>query len=67
MDQKIWEIRKPSEPTEKSEQNQINTLIYMMGDTANDIFQSFCMSEKDECKYDQVEAKLRTISPRRKT
>ena len=35
---------------EKSEESQINTLIYTMGSKADDIFQSFNLSTEDQKK-----------------
>ena len=44
----------PQGLTEKSEESQINTLIYAMGSKADDIFQSFNLSIEDQEKYDTV-------------
>jgi len=38
----------------KSEESQINTLIYKMGSKADDILQSFNLSDEDQKKYDTV-------------
>ena len=38
----------------KSEETQINTLIYSMGDKAEDILQSFALSEENAKKYSVV-------------
>ncbi len=35
----------------KSEETQVNTLIYSMGDKADDIMRSFDLSEDDKKKY----------------
>lgn len=40
--------------TSKSEEEQVNTLIYFMGDTADDILLSFGLSAADQKKYDPV-------------
>ena len=36
---------------EKSEETQINTLVYSMGDKAEDLLQTFALSEEDVKKY----------------
>lgn len=38
----------------KDEESQVNTLIYAMGDTADDILRSFGLSEGDKKKYKPV-------------
>ena len=38
----------------KSEETQINTLIYSMGDKAEDILQSFTLSDEEAKKYSVV-------------
>jgi hypothetical protein len=42
----------------KSENAQVNTLIYSMGDKADDILHSFNLSEADSKKYATVKAKF---------
>ena len=42
----------------KSQESQINTLIYTMGDRADDIFLSFQLSDEDQKKYDVVLGKF---------
>ena len=42
----------------KSQESQINTLIYTMGDQADDIFLSFQLSDEDQKKYDIVLGKI---------
>ena len=42
----------------KDEPNQIYTLIYSMGDRADDIFQTFALTEEEEKKYDTVIGKF---------
>ena len=43
---------------EKPEEAQVNTLIYTMGDAADDILRSFRLSEADSKKYDTVKSKF---------
>ena len=40
--------------TEKSEETQINTLIYSTGDKAEDLLQTFSLSQEDAKKYSKV-------------
>ena len=42
----------------KSEEAQVNTLIYTMGAEADDIFQSFGLSEEDKKNYETVKSKF---------
>ena len=51
-------FRQASGLVEKSEENQVNTLIYSMGDDADDIFQAFKLSVEDMKKYDTVKGKF---------
>ena len=51
-------FRVASELNKKPENTQISTLIYSMGDEADDILSSFTMSDDDREKYDAVEAKF---------
>ena len=51
-------FRVASELNKKPENTQISTLIYSMGDEANDILSSFTMSDDDREKYDAVKAKF---------
>ena len=44
--------------SEKSEEAQVNTLIYCMGDQADDILHSFKLSVKNAKKYDVVKEKF---------
>ena len=39
-------------------ESQVNTLIYSMGDKADDILQSFTLSDEDLKKYDTVKQKF---------
>ena len=47
-------FRKASGLTNKDEEAQVNTLIYTMGDDAEDILCSFRLSEADSKNYDSV-------------
>ena len=51
-------FRKASGLEEKAEEAQVNTLIYSMGDEADDILRSFHMSEADSKKYTEVRQKF---------
>ena len=51
-------FRQASGLVEKSEEAQVNTLIYCMGDEADDILRSFKLSEEDSKKYSTVKAKF---------
>ena len=42
----------------KGEEVQVNTLIYAMGEEAEDILRSFALSEEDKKKYQPVTAKF---------
>ena len=44
--------------TEKSDEAQVNTLIYCMGDKADDILRSFKLSADDSKKYSVVNEKF---------
>ncbi len=44
-------FRQASGLVAKDELNQVNTLIYSMGDRADDIFRSFGLSETNQKKY----------------
>ena len=59
-------FRQSSELGDKSEENQINTLIYSMGDTADDIYQLFRLSAEDARKYDRVKAKFEEYFTKKK-
>ena len=43
---------------EKADEMQVNTLIYSMGDEADDILRSFALSDDDRKKYQPVTAKF---------
>ena len=51
-------FRQASGLVEKSEENLVNTLIYSMGDNADDIFLAFKLSVEDMKKYDMVKGKF---------
>ena len=52
------QFRKASGLNEKYEKAQVNTLLYSMGDEADDILRSFRLSEEDAKKYDNVKSKF---------
>ena len=43
---------------EKSEANQVNTLIYTMGKSADDILSSMGLSDEEKSNYDAVKGKF---------
>ena len=47
-----------SELNKRDEESQVNTLIYSMGDEADDILQSFGLSDADRKKYISVKDKF---------
>ena len=51
-------FRQVSDLTSKSGETQVSTLVYSMGDKAEDILESFGLSEGDAKKYDTVKAKF---------
>ena len=51
-------FRKASGLAEKDEEAQVNTLVYSMGDEADDILHSFGLSTDDAKKYDVVKARF---------
>ena len=51
-------FREASGLSAKSEESQVNTLIYSMGDKADNILQSFSFSEEDVNKYSTVKDKF---------
>ncbi len=51
-------FRKASGLEEKPEEAQVNTLIYAMGDAADDILRSFQLSEQDSKTYQTVKGKF---------
>ena len=44
--------------SQKDEPNQINALTYLMGDRADNIFQTFTLTEEEKKKYDTVIGKF---------
>ena len=51
-------FRTASELDQKSEETQVATSIYSMGEEADEIFNSFTMTSDDRKKYDAVKAKF---------
>ena len=51
-------FRVASELNKRDEESQVNTLVYSMGDEADDILQSFDLSETDRKKYKNVKDKF---------
>ena len=51
-------FRQASGLSNKSQENQVNTLIYTMGDQGDDILSSFGLTEEDKNKYDVVKEKF---------
>ena len=51
-------FRKASSLDQKEDEAQVNTLIYSMGDEADDILRSFNLSEADSKKYTKVREKF---------
>ena len=51
-------FRKASGLNEKDEERQVNTLVYSMGDDADDILRSFNLSSEDAKKYGPVKDKF---------
>ena len=47
-----------SELSNKSEENQISTLMYSIGDGADDIYQSFHLTDEGEYSYEVVKKKF---------
>ena len=48
----------PSGLDDKAEANQVNTFIYTMGDSADDILSSVGFSKEEKCQYDTVKSKF---------
>ena len=46
--------RLASKLVEESQKNQVNTLMYVLGDKADDIFTSFGLTEEQASEYDIV-------------
>lgn len=47
-------FRQASDLSSKMEESQVNTLMYSMGDQADDILRSFALPEADQKKYEMV-------------
>ena len=56
--QRFESFRKASGLEEKAEEAQVNTLIYTMGNDAEDILRLFWLSDDDSKKYDVVKGKF---------
>ena len=52
--QRFMRFRLASDLASKSEEKQVSTLIYCMGDQSEDIFQSFNLTDDDAKKFDTV-------------
>ena len=50
----------------RGEEAQVNTLIYVMGDQADDILRSFTLSEEDRKSYERVKTKFDTYFVQRR-
>ena len=51
-------FRQASDLNKKTDEKQVNTLIYAMGDEADDILKSFHLSDGDSKKYKTVKEKF---------
>ena len=60
-------FRQASGIASKSEESQVNTLVYSMGDKADDILQSFNLTEADQKKYSTVKDKFERYFVKRGT
>ena len=56
--QRFEQFRCTSGLNKKSQEIQVNTLVYSMGDEADDILSSFHLSSEDKVKYDIVKEKF---------
>ena len=57
----LWRFERyciSTELNKKDEVQQINTMIYCMGDEAGNMFKTFTFAEGQEKKYDKVKEKL---------
>ena len=59
-------FRKASGLDSKAEEVQVNTLLYSMGDTADDVLRSFKLSEEDAKNYEAVVGKFEQHFVRRR-
>ena len=55
---KFERFRMASGLNSKEEANQVNTLVYTMGESADDILNSMGLSEEDKSKYETVKGKF---------
>jgi len=55
-------FRQASGLTAKDQESQVNTLVYAMGDEADDILCSMGLSEEDKKNYDTVKTKFEAHS-----
>lgn len=58
MDCRFERLKTAAELATKDKAAQVNMLIYMMGDKADDILRSFKLSDADSKKYSEVKAKF---------
>ena len=54
-------FQQASDLTSKTEESQVNTLIYTMGNEAEDILSSFSLNKEDKKKYDTVKEKFENV------
>ena len=59
-------FRESSELSQKSEENQISTFIYTMGDAAEDIFESFKWEDQEQKTYENVKQKFENYFSKKK-
>jgi len=60
--QRFEQFHQASGLTEKSKEGQVNSLMYCVGDRADDILRSFKLSDKDSKKYEVVKNKFNMSS-----
>ena len=58
--QRFERFRKATGLNEKKGENQVNTLIYSMGQQADDIFASFALNDEESQDYPTVKEKFET-------
>ena len=59
-------FRESSELSQKSEENQISTFIYTMGDAAEDIFESLEWEDQEQKTYENVKQKFENYFSKKK-
>ena len=59
-------FRQASDLTSKSQEVQISTLVYSMGDKAEDILQLFALTGEDAKDYDKVKSKFKDYFVKRR-